>query len=205
MEKSLNQAIVLTLGILMVTSIVYAAVYDKYKVNTTSVIKGLDANDNVVETGLSNIDKFGVCKQVTNNSGSSIFIPAKTAAEWASVYSHPPAGVTFSDCGGATCLPYYANGYNRDNPPTYDRDLGFEAAKTDAIYNDMASWPAVVKSAATTALNSITYPALGTGGNSGTTGTGWSWTTNVTYEPEVIVPVSPFYEYRISIFKTVCN
>lgn len=42
-----------------------------------------------------------MCRAVTNNSpsGQDIFVPAKTAPEWDSFYTNPPAGVTAVACG----------------------------------------------------------------------------------------------------------
>ena len=48
----------------------------------------------------------GVCRKVTNNSASDIFVPIKTAAEWQAFLGHLPPGVTTSSC----CSPIGCNG-----------------------------------------------------------------------------------------------
>lgn len=40
------------------------------------------------------LNRYGVCKKVTNTSANSYFIPTQTAGEWSSFYTHPPTGVT---------------------------------------------------------------------------------------------------------------
>ena len=61
------------------------------------------------------ITSFSVCKKVTNGSptGLSVYVPNTTAAEWASFYGSPPAGVSVSACvttgtwtiTGSSCRP----------------------------------------------------------------------------------------------------
>lgn len=45
----------------------------------------------------------GVCKKVTNNSGTGLseYIPMASTAEWQSFYTNPPAGVTIAACAPA--------------------------------------------------------------------------------------------------------
>lgn len=57
------------------------------------------ANSHTVNNGATKtIDEHGVCKKITNGSGSSIMVPTKAAAEWSSFRSNLPAGVTKASC-----------------------------------------------------------------------------------------------------------
>jgi hypothetical protein len=49
-----------------------------------------------------NIDKFGTCKNVQNESGKDIMVPTNSSGEWSAFLAHLPAGVTIVDC-----IPYY--------------------------------------------------------------------------------------------------
>lgn len=65
----------------------------------------LASDSSTVNFGASqNITSNSICKKVTNNSptGKSIYVPTQSAAEWASFYTNPPAGVTVGLCG-STC------------------------------------------------------------------------------------------------------
>lgn len=58
------------------------------------------------------ITAHGVCRKITNNSGTglAVYVPTITASEWQSFQDYPPAGVSLSSCGGSQ---YY------DTPGTY--------------------------------------------------------------------------------------
>lgn len=58
---------------------------------------GMTANQ---ATPISITGPDGVCKKVTNNSGTGLseYIPTATVAEWQSFVANPPAGVTLSAC-----------------------------------------------------------------------------------------------------------
>jgi len=52
-----------------------------------------------VDTGSTvTIDEHGICQKVANASGNRIFVPTKTAAEWAAFRNNRPAGVTLEGC-----------------------------------------------------------------------------------------------------------
>lgn len=58
----------------------------------------------VNNTQNSTVNEWGTCKRVTNNTGKSLFIPTKTAAEWNAFVSNKPSSVTLGTC---TCsLPW---------------------------------------------------------------------------------------------------
>jgi len=48
----------------------------------------------------------GICKKITNNSGTGLsnYVPTASIAEWQSFVANPPAGVTLATCG-ASCTP----------------------------------------------------------------------------------------------------
>ncbi len=48
------------------------------------------------------ITAFSTCRNVTNNSptGSAVYVPTQTSAEWASFYDNLPSGVTAGSCAG---------------------------------------------------------------------------------------------------------
>ena len=60
------------------------------------------------------IDEYTVCKDVTNNTGTSIMVPTKTANEWhtggSSFLENLPAGVTVAACS-PSCSGYLYQGY----------------------------------------------------------------------------------------------
>src|SRR5687768_10123943 len=45
-----------------------------------------------------NVDEHGVCSRVNNATALDLFIPTKTAAEWASFVAGPPANVNLAAC-----------------------------------------------------------------------------------------------------------
>ena len=79
------------ISILFVVSIVYAidTVAEGYQVGSTA----------------KTIDAHGTCRTVKTDSGSDIFVPTKTAAEWTAFRDNAPVGVTF-----AACSPPLVNG-----------------------------------------------------------------------------------------------
>lgn len=46
----------------------------------------------------ASIDKFSVCKAITNGSANAIMIPSKTSGEWASFVANPPPSVSLANC-----------------------------------------------------------------------------------------------------------
>jgi hypothetical protein len=57
------------------------------------------ANSYQVNTGSSlSINEFSKCRRVDNSSGSDLFVPTKTLAEWNAFIANPPSGVTVSAC-----------------------------------------------------------------------------------------------------------
>jgi hypothetical protein len=46
----------------------------------------------------ASIDAHGTCKKVTNSGTNAIFVPTRTAAEWASFLANLPAGTSVADC-----------------------------------------------------------------------------------------------------------
>lgn len=49
------------------------------------------------------INEHSVCNSVGNASAQTIFIPTRTAGEWANFRTYPPSGVTVSTCCGKVC------------------------------------------------------------------------------------------------------
>jgi len=43
------------------------------------------------------------CKKIANNSGSGIFVPTKTDAEWNAFVAHKPSNITISECCTDSC------------------------------------------------------------------------------------------------------
>jgi len=86
--KRINVNLILSATLL--AAVAAYAVVDSYQVNNGAS---------------TTITEYTISKDVTNNhaSGKAIFIPTKTAAEWASFYNNPPTGVTASDNGGPGC------------------------------------------------------------------------------------------------------
>lgn len=127
------------------------------------------------------ITAFSVCRKVTLNSVPSpgtgvagICVPTNTtAAEWASFYNNPPAGVTVAACG-PTCTGYAYNGFcyfaNTAAAQSCDTTCasygGCSAAGTRYIGSDDSS--AARCSAVTTALSGT--PITATGGTGSTDG-----------------------------------
>ncbi len=61
--------------------------------------EAMAANSYQVNNGATAvIDEHTVCRVVTNNSGSAIFVPTKTSAEWSAFYNNPPASVSSPPC-----------------------------------------------------------------------------------------------------------
>ncbi len=61
------------------------------------------------------IDEWGVCFNVTNGAQNpAVYVPTKTAAEWASFYNHVPPNVSLAACGGTLpgCTDNTATNYN---------------------------------------------------------------------------------------------
>lgn len=69
---------IICLGILF-SGVSPANAADSYRVNNGTTVK---------------IDEHGVCRNVTNNVGSAIFVPTRTATEWATFRSNKPSAVT---------------------------------------------------------------------------------------------------------------
>jgi len=44
------------------------------------------------------IDEWNECRSITNSTGSSIFVPTKTSAEWTSFRNNSPAGISLNNC-----------------------------------------------------------------------------------------------------------
>jgi hypothetical protein len=53
------------------------------------------------------INKFSVCKDVTNSSGKDIMVPTNSSGEWSDFLAHLPAGVTATTC---VLTPTFVNG-----------------------------------------------------------------------------------------------
>lgn len=81
------------LFVLFIIGIVYAA--DSYQVNSGAQVT---------------IDEHTVCKKVTNNNSLAIFVPTKTAAEWAAFRSYA-SGVTYVNCGWDITTATYDSKY----------------------------------------------------------------------------------------------
>jgi len=80
--KVLAVVILAVFGILFFCfSDVSAAEY--YRVNVGATVK---------------IDEHSVCKMVTNNGSSAIFVPTKTSGEWSEFRLHYPSGISLSNC-----------------------------------------------------------------------------------------------------------
>jgi len=62
-----------------------------------SVEEGYQVNIGIAQE----IDAHGVCKNVTNNTSSSVFIPTKTDAEWSAFRDNIPSGISLADCAVA--------------------------------------------------------------------------------------------------------
>lgn len=59
----------------------------------------------------ANICEHGTCRTVTNNTGSSLYIPTSSSAEWSGFISSPPASTTVGTCAGCTVGPSGTPGY----------------------------------------------------------------------------------------------
>lgn len=68
------------------------------------LLSGLsNASDSTTITNGQTLDinMYGVCKRVTNNSGQSQYIPTVSSGEWSSFYNTNHPGVTIVDCPAA--------------------------------------------------------------------------------------------------------
>ncbi|MGB9680639.1 MAG: hypothetical protein ACPLYC_00330 [Minisyncoccia bacterium] len=90
-----------------------------YWLNTKYQLKPLWAQDSYqVNVGSTvTINKWGVCKRVTNNCSYSIFVPVKTSNEWTAFVNYKPSCVTLNNCGwvcsGSGSVKYYGCEYER--------------------------------------------------------------------------------------------
>lgn len=76
--------VILFLGFgLMLAPIQNASAADSYQVNNGATVT---------------IDEHGVCQKVTNNIGSHLFVPTKTATEWSTFRSNKPNSVSLGGC-----------------------------------------------------------------------------------------------------------
>ena len=74
------------------------------------------------------INKHGVCKDVTNATGKDIMIPTRTSAEWTSFQSNLPGGVSLADCDlcpGVTTIGHFCpNGARYGGTFNYGGSIG---------------------------------------------------------------------------------
>ena len=87
-----------------------------------------DKNSEAIVRGdKKKIDKFEVCKQVTNNGSYNVFVPHKTSQEWSKFRERPPQAVALSKCSrkgvyisNGACRHRQSRDYdNRSNNPRY--------------------------------------------------------------------------------------
>jgi len=83
----------------------------------TWAINSLNEGWRVVNgAGATTINVHSDCQTVTNTSGTDVFVPTKTDAEWQAFQSHLPTGVTASGCVTYTTYnlstPINDTGYN---------------------------------------------------------------------------------------------
>jgi len=121
------------------------------------------------------ITAFSTCKKVTNGSGTglNVYVPTQSAAEWASFYSNPPAGITISSCATNIIVP---SGANLDlctlaGNPTTPGNYVFTVDSGTIINSSSTSTPALITGTCWPAGSSITLinngAIYGRGGDGG--------------------------------------
>ena len=73
----------------------------------TLTVLASDSTTALFNTPISITGPDGVCKRVTNASGTglSAYIPTTSAAEWQSFVANPPSGVTLASCATGITVP----------------------------------------------------------------------------------------------------
>jgi|GEM_PF-5095055 hypothetical protein len=106
-------------------------VYGSHTVKDQTVSAGTRLNNKLTNILYNTYPKSNLCRFVDNNTGSDLFVPQGSVAEFESFVLHAPTGITFSDCtfdapyNGTASLPngfwITANGgpENDPSPSTY--------------------------------------------------------------------------------------
>ena len=79
--------------------------------SSAAYIYASDSTTALLNTPISITGPDGVCKRVTNASGTglSAYIPTTSVAEWQSFVAHPPSGVTLASCATDITVPCTTN------------------------------------------------------------------------------------------------
>ena len=95
-KNKIRLALAAIMAVVGVTSAVYAATFFR-----------ITAHNAPPQT----IDAYGLCKNITNNNNSDIFVPLNTQSEWQSFVDRAP-NVSLADCGVLGCTDPSASNYN---------------------------------------------------------------------------------------------
>lgn len=87
-----NKGFYYIIGAFLLGFLVFIHSTDIFAIDTCS--EGYKIN----QSQTKEIDCQGICKEVTNNCGSDIFVPTKTAAEWSDFRSNKPGCISLDDC-----------------------------------------------------------------------------------------------------------
>jgi hypothetical protein len=70
-----------------------------------------------VAPGTTDITEHTVCSRITNATGKNLFVPTKTAGEWAAFRSTASAGITNSSCGtgNVNATPWSGAAFSENN------------------------------------------------------------------------------------------
>ena len=166
-------------------------------------------------TQTSLIDEWQICRNVTNNSpvGLSLFVPTATQAEWTSIHTHTPTGVSLAACTGGNCHGYDARATCGTQTLTWAPNCSAPAvakAQADAEWTaagisqaDLAAGKAAIDAAQSSfGTVNLCGQANSVEEFSGTY-QGWAWTSIREFEcsnaPDNQGPV-----YTIEVSKSIC-